>query len=190
MNDIIQFKITLKGTQPPIWRRVLVNRKTTFLEFHSIIQIAMGWENDHLFEFQIDNYRIGESDEEFDDFTFDDDELLDASTLTLDSKIAYVGEKFDYLYDFGDNWEHKIVVEKFLPVNNKFDYPICINGKLNCPPEDCGGVPGFYYLLDVIGNKQHPEHEEMLEWVGEDYDPEYFDKEKINKMLKEFKKYY
>lgn len=183
MSDIIQLKITLKWTKPPIWRRVLVDKKTTFFELHQIIQIAMGWGNYHLYEFKINNNRVGEPEEEFDDF-FYGGKLVDASTVTLDSFIADTGEKFVYEYDFGDGWEHQLTVEKFLPRDSKTNYPSCIGGKLNCPPEDCGGVGGFYELLDIIGNKKHPERKEMLEWLGGNYNPEYFDKEEINEELK------
>lgn len=181
MNDIIQLKITLQGTKPPIWRRVLVDKTTTFEQLHHIIQIAMGWTNSHLHEFDINGYRIVEPNEEFDaDFG---SENIDSATVTLDSIISDTKEKFVYTYDFGDSWKHQIVVEKFLPRDTKTKYPICIDGKLNCPPEDCGGIPGFYNLLDIIGNKRHPDRKEMLEWLGGQYDAEHFDKDEINLQL-------
>lgn len=189
MDDIIQLKITLQRTKPPIWRRVLVDKKTTFFELHHIIQIAMGWDNYHLYEFEIGKYRIGEPDDEFDDYGFGNDELIDASTLTLDRIITDVKEKFDYEYDFGDGWGHQIVVEKFLPRDSSIHYPICISGKLNCPPEDCGGVGGFYQLLDIIEDKKHPEHKEMLEWIGGNYDAEHFNKDDVNEELTTLDKY-
>jgi len=181
MEDIIQLKITIQWTKPPIWRRVLVDKKTTFFELHQIIQIAMGWDNYHLYEFNINKYRIGEPNEEFE--YYDDSKVLDASTVTLDNTITDTKVKFDYEYDFGDCWRHKILVEKFLPRDMSKNYPICIDGKLNCPPEDCGGVGGFYQLLNTIENKRHPEHEEMLEWLGGHYDAKHFDKDKINDEL-------
>lgn len=181
MDDIIQLKITLQWTKPPIWRRVQVNKNTTFFELHHIIQIAMGWDNYHLYEFNINKYRIGEPNEEFD--YYDDSKVVDASTVTLDSIFTDTKEKFDYEYDFGDGWRHQIVVEKFLPRDSSTNYPICINGQLNCPPEDCGGVGGFYQLLDTIEDKKHSEREEMLEWLGGHYDPEHFDKNEINDEL-------
>jgi hypothetical protein len=184
MDDIIQLKITLQGTKPPIWRQVLVNKTTTFLELHYIIQITMGWENSHLFEFEINKYRIAEPNEDFDtEFT---EKTLDATTITLDSIITSTKEKFNYIYDFGDSWNHQILVEKFLPLNTKTQYPNCINGELNCPPEDCGGIGGFYGLLDIINNKRHPERKEMLEWLGGQFDAEHFDKNEINKELLSF----
>jgi hypothetical protein len=184
MDDIIQLKITLQGTKPPIWRQLLVNKTTTFLELHYIIQIAMRWQNSHLFEFEINKYRIAEPNEDFDsEFT---EKTLDASTITLDSIITSTKEKFNYVYDFGDSWNHQILVEKFLPHDTKTQYPNCINGELNCPPEDCGGVGGFYGMLDIINNKRHPERKEMLEWLGGQYDAEHFDRNEINKELLSF----
>lgn len=184
MNDIIQLKITLQGTKPPIWRRILVDKSTTFSLFHSIILNAMGWVGGHLYEFNINGYRIGEPHK--------DDEgwggkLIDASKKSLDNIISATKGKFMYTYDFGDSWEHLIKVEKFLLKEENIKYPICIEGELNCPPEDCGGVWGFYELLETIKNKKHPENKKTLEWLGGEYDPEYFDKKEINEILKNLK---
>jgi hypothetical protein len=183
MDEIIQLKITLQGTRPSIWRRVLVNRKTTFFELHHIIQLAMGWEFEHMFEFRHGDDWIGEPDEEFAAMGFGGDRLQDASTLPLDHVFSAVKEKVDYLYDFGDNWHHWIVAEKFLTTDPRLNYPVCTAGKLNCPPEDCGGVWGFYGLLEILENPQHPDREEMLEWLGEDYNPDHFDIGQVNQAL-------
>jgi hypothetical protein len=188
MEDIIQLKIALQWTKPPIWRRIQVDRKTTFFELHKIIQIVMGWQNCHLYEFNVLEYRIGEPIEEIDDF-FSSDKLVDAATVTLGSIITEAKTKFTYEYDFGDGWTHQITVDKFLPRDNKTKYPICTGGKLNCPPEDCGGIGGFYGLLDIIQNKKHPERKHMLEWLGGYYDPDHFDLEEINKTLRKFDRY-
>lgn len=181
MDDIIQLKITLQGTKPPIWRRVLVDKSITFEQLHYIIQAAMGWASSHLYEFDVNGYRIAVPYEEFEeDFG---DEFIDASSVTIGKLVKEVKAKFSYTYDFGDGWEHKIVVEKFLPRDAQIKYPICIDGKLNCPPEDCGGVPGFYDLLEILGNEKHPDRKEMLEWLGYQYDADYFDKDEINEEL-------
>lgn len=180
MGDIIQLKITLKDTEPAIWREILVDKSTTFFKLHAIIQIVMGWDSSHLYEFNIKGCRIGEP--------HPDDQMWglkidDASMKSLGSLIS--GKlKFSYLYDFGDNWEHVIQVEKLLPKEENVKYPVCIDGALNCPPDDCGGVWGFYDLLKILKNKKHPEHKEMLEWMGGKYDPESFDKELVNKLLR------
>ena len=180
MNDIIQLKITLQRTKPPIWRRILVDKKTTFLNLHYIILTTMGWNGGHLYEFNIKGYRIGEPHKDNDGWG---GKLIDASKKTLDSVIYDTKGKFEYTYDFGDSWEHLLKVEKFLAKDGNIKYPICIDGELNCPPEDCGGVWGFYDLLETIKNEKHPEHKEMLEWLGGHYDAEYFDKELVNKLL-------
>lgn len=140
----------------------------------------MGWDGGHLYEFNINGYRIGEPHK--------DDEgwggkLIDASKKTIDSVISDTKGKFEYTYDFGDSWKHLIKVGKFLPKDENVRYPICIDGELNCPPEDCGGFWGFYDLLETIKNKKHPEHKEMLEWLGGHYDAKHFDKELVNKLL-------
>lgn len=177
MDDIIQLKITLNDSNPPIWRRVLVEKSSTFLKLHHIIQDTMGWTNTHLHEFDINGKSISERSE------MSEDDDIDASTVTLESLIKKPKEKFIYSYDFGDDWEHQILVEKFLPRDAKIKYPTCIDGELNCPPEDCGGVWGFENILEIIKNKKHPEYEDTLDWIGEDYDPAYFDKKEINAAL-------
>lgn len=191
MDEIFQLKITLEQTAPPIWRRILVKKNSTFLQLHYIIQIVMGWENYHLFEFRMNDMRIGEpneEEEEFNDLMFGTSNLLDAAAVTLDSIITETKQKINYEYDFGDGWRHKIVVEKFLPRDKQSPYPICIGGKLNCPPEDCGGIPGYYHLLEILEDKRHPEYKEMVEWLGEVYEPEYFNKEEVNQELKDFER--
>lgn len=187
MFDIIQLKITLQGTTPPIWRRVLVEKTTTFFELHHIIQISMGWQNSHLYEFEINGFRIAEANEDLDLEL--EDKTENASTAILESVISRTKEKIKYTYDFGDSWEHQILLEKFLTRDEKIKYPICIDGKLNCPPEDCGGIRGFYGMLNIINNKRHPERKEMLEWLGGQYDTEYFDKNEINQELASIDKY-
>ncbi len=141
----------------------------------------MGWTNSHLHSFITSDSEISEISEfwEYDP----EDKPLDAATIRIDSVFLDKKMKITYLYDFGDNWVHEILVEDFLPRDGKTNYPICTGGKSNCPPEDVGGIYGFYDLLDIIKDENHPEYEEMLEWLGDDYDPKYFDKDEINKML-------
>ena len=183
MDHIIQLKIILERTKPSIWRRIQVEKQTTYFEMHHIIQIAMGWKNYHMYEFDVDGYKLGEPFDEMDDVDDDADVVVDARTMTLESLIVESKEEFEYLYDFGDNWRHKIVVEKFLPKGRRTVYPKCTGGKLACPPEDCGSIRGFYGLLDIIKNKNHPERRETLTWLGRGYDPEHFNKELVNEKL-------
>lgn len=189
MEEIIQLKITLERTKPTIWRRILVKKDITFFELHHIIQISIGWYNCHLYEFKFKKFHIGEPDDEFESYGTGLDEIMNASEVTLDSLIKASKEKINYEYDFGDGWRHKILVEKFLPADPKLKYPVCIGGKLNCPPEDCGGVGGFYHLLGILDDKNHPEREEMIEWLGDEYDSTEFDIDLVNEELSELDNY-
>jgi hypothetical protein len=182
MNEIIQLKITLKRIKPPIWRRVLIPNSITFYHLHEIILASMGWDGYHLYEFDFEGERIGVPSD--DDNPWWGDDILDAKKEKIKSYIGNTKCKFEYTYDFGDNWEHLIKVEKFLPRDENVKYPICIDGERNCPPEDCGGIGGYYDFIEAINDKNHPEHEEMIEWYGGVYDPEFFDKEEINNRLR------
>ena len=140
----------------------------------------MGWENCHMFEFKANGSRIGEPHEGDEGYG---GKLIDASKVTVGSLIPGNKKTINYTYDFGDSWEHLIEVEKILPEDKNVKYPICTEGELNCPPEDCGGIWGFYDLLETIKNKKHPEHKEMLEWLSGKYDPEFFNKKLVNERL-------
>jgi len=187
MNDIIQLKIILKETKPQIWRRVLVEKTATFEYLHHVIQISMGWTNSHLHEFEIFGFRIYEANAELDEEF--GDRYIDSSTVTLENIITETKEEFNYHYDFGESWNHQIIVEKFLPRGPKTNYPKCTDGKLNCPPEDCGGIDGFYRMLNIINNKLHPQRKKMLKWLGGEYDINYFDKHEINEQLASLDEY-
>jgi putative DNA-invertase from lambdoid prophage Rac len=178
---IYQLKITLKDIRPPIWRRVQVRSDATLAQLHWVIQISMGWTNSHLHSFNIQGNEYGVPMPEFD---FDDMKVRDEQTVKLSKVIPGEKFKFSYLYDFGDSWEHEILVEKVLEVDPTFDYPNCITGKRACPPEDCGGIWGYQNFLEVIQDPDHPEHEEMLEWVGGFFDPEDPELDDVNPRLK------
>lgn len=178
LKKAVQLKIVLKHTKPLIWRRIVVENSTTFYELHHIIQCVMGWENAHLYEFMVDNYRIGELNEDFDSYS--GSKLIDSKKIALNDVLSGEIKKFSYDYDFGDSWGHEIMIEKILPLDNKVDYPKCIEGKMNCPPEDCGGIPGYYNLVEIMGNKKHPDRKEMIQWLGGVFDPKKFDLERTN----------
>jgi hypothetical protein len=175
---VYQLKVTLKDSRPPIWRRILVDQDASLGDLHLILQIAMGWEEAHLHQFVIDRVCYGTPDPEFE---FD---VEDEWEITLSQVVTKAKQKFVYEYDFGDGWDHDIEVEKISPPDPEIRYPVCSAGKRACPPEDCGGIWGYESLLKVIGDPKHPEHEEMLEWTGEDFDPEFFDIESVNKRLR------
>jgi hypothetical protein len=187
MKHAIQLKIVLDNSRPSIWRRIIVSPDITFFELHHIFQITMGWANYHLFEFKITGYRIGEVNEEFTDYGFGDDQLINCRTTVLNDILSGKKETFTYYYDFGDNWTHSIKIEKLLDIDDNHILPKCIKGKLNCPPEDCGGVNGFYDFLKIIANKKHKEHKSTLKWIGGYYDSEEFDLEIINENLRHLK---
>ena len=179
-EEIYQLKITLLGAEPPIWRRLLVPAGFTLERLHYVLQVAMGWADGHLHEFFIDQERYGTPDLA-DSAGFDP---VSSERKAKLSKVLGTGSKALYTYDFGDGWEHTIVLEKVLPMDPGHPYPFCTGGERRCPPEDCGGIPGFYNLLEAIGDPKHEEYEEMRDWVGEDFDPEAFSVEVVNSGLK------
>ncbi len=111
------------------------------------------------------------------------DDALDSRKTKLNKILVGEKDTLKYEYDFGDGWDHTIVLEKIVEVDDHQPIPVCIKGKRNCPPEDCGGVWGYEDLLEIISDPKHPEHEEMLEWLGVEFDPEYFNLEEINEQL-------
>jgi hypothetical protein len=187
-EKVVQLKISLKNSTPPIWRRVLVKSSISFYELHYTIQVVMGWGNYHLYEFKVGNYRIGTIDEDFDDPESGGPEIIDAKEISLD-EVLTKGEvkNFSYEYDFGDGWIHSIVIEKTMPLEQDKYYPVCLKGKLNCPPEDCGGLYGYYDLLKIISNKKHPEHKETIERLGGGFDPNEFEVDDVNDAFEDIK---
>jgi hypothetical protein len=180
-QEIYQIKVTLLGMTPPIWRRLLVPAAMTLKQLHDVLQVAMGWEDCHMHDFRIGETRFGEPDP--------DDRLMglpataNERTARLFSVLGRAGAEAVYSYDFGDGWEHSIAVEKVLPTEPGLAYPTCTGGKRHGPPEDCGGVPGYFNLLEALRDPGHDDHEEMLEWVDEDFDPETFSVDDVNRSL-------
>jgi Plasmid pRiA4b ORF-3-like protein len=180
-EEIYQIKVTLLGTTPPIWRRLLVPADLTLEQLHSVLQQAMGWDDSHLHEFRIGQRRFGRPDPNYRVMGLP--AVANERTVRLSSVLGTVGAKAVYTYDFGDSWEHAILVEKVLPPQLGLAYPVCVGGKRHAPPEDCGGIPGFYNLLEAIRNPEHDEHEEMLDWLGGAFDPEAFSTDEVNRRL-------
>ena len=180
LRSIYQIKISLIGAKPPIWRTVLVPSSIGLAAFHEVIQTTMGWTDTHLHQFIANNVIYGIPD---DDFGL---EMEDEAKYKLSHLLVKEKDTITYEYDFGDSWEHKILLEKILPFDTKTTLPVCIKGKRACPPEDCGGIWGYEDLLEAISDAKHPEHADMLQWLGGEFDPEEFDLEQINKDLAEY----
>lgn len=185
-TQIYQLKITLNHSRPPIWRRVQVAANVRLSQLHNIIQAAMDWENYHLHQFIVgkrpDWTFYGVPAPEYDDWG---PPMKDESLTKLNQILKSVKDKFVYEYDFGDGWEHIILLEKILQPEDGAIYPRCVKGKRACPPEDCGGIWGYANLLEAMADPEHPEHEDLLDWMGgDDFDPEYFDLDEINARLR------
>ncbi len=176
--EIYQLKIVLLYTSPPIWRRLLVAADLTLDQLHNVLQAVMGWEDCHLHDFSIGKRRFGRPDPEERLMGVPDSE--NERSVKVSDVFTKTGSKVRYTYDFGDGWEHEMVLEKRLPTNPDTKYPVCTAGKRACPPEDCGGVPGFYGLLEALSDPTHEDHEELSEWIGEDYDPVVFSIDDVN----------
>ena len=164
-----QLKVTLRGTTPPIWRRVVVDGGETLHHLHAVIQAALGWYDAHLHDFEIDGQRYGVPDP--DDWT----PVKDERRVSIDQAVGDGHHKIRYTYDFGDNWVHDITIEATLPSDDVATVPGCIGGRRACPPEDCGGPWGYRELLDILADPTHPERSERLEWNGGLIDPDAFD---------------
>ncbi len=184
MDKGIILHIELGYIKPKIWRKFIVPSDITFADLHHIVQAVMGWDNAHLYQFFKDynGDRIG--------MIFDDgwglDDMLDAETVKISDYLANKGDSIYYEYDFGDGWQHLIKVKELKKDEKHRDgnYPRCLEGANACPPEDCGGFGGFEYLMEVLSNKKHPEHKDMKEWMGGNFDREYFNLDEINQILK------
>src|SRR5712691_6704918 len=179
--EIYQLKVTLLGTSPPIWRRLLVPADTTLAQLHEVLQAAMGWEDGHMHEFSIGQRRIGRPDPE--DRLMGMTSAENERTVRLSGILGRAVSKAIYTYDFGDSWEHSIVLEKRLPNDPNMTYPFCTDCQFACPPEDCGRIPGFYDLVEALSDPNHERHDEMLDWIGDDFDPQAFSVDNINRML-------
>lgn len=172
-SERLHLKITLEGSEPPIWRRVEVNDDISFYQLHRVIQQAMGWQDCHLHEFEVARTRVGTRST--------DDMMLAVCDVMLPERSTRLfglldgRRKFRYWYDFGDDWWHEIVIEKRLPPDAAAKPAVLLDGAMACPPEDCGGISGYYALLDILSDPEHEEREDLLAWLGGAFDPKAFD---------------
>lgn len=180
-KNVYQFKITLLETKPPVWRRIQVPESYTFYDLHVAIQNAMGWTDSHLhcFEKRDPKVRWGYLAKIDCPYAVEEFEREKNTFYTTETPLSRFFKKKEdkliYVYDFGDNWEHEIILEKILPKETGVKYPICLEGKLACPPEDCGSIPGYYHCIETLKDKKD---KEFLKWLG-DWDPNYFDSKEV-----------
>ena len=182
VSRIYQVKVTLQGVKPPVWRRLLVQSSISLRKLHDVLQDALGWTDAHLHLFDVRGQTYGVPDPDF------ANDMRSDAKVQLDQMLVREKDAMFYDYDFGDGWRHKIVLEKIVPPTSETRAPLCIAGARACPPEDCGGVWGYANLLEVIANPSHPEHEDMLEWLGDEFDPAHFELEEVNAILAPTKK--
>ena len=174
---LYEIRVQLRDIEPPIWRILRVRPQTSLSRLHKILQKAMGWTNSHLHLFEIDGKPYGESDFEWD---FD---VQDYRGMRLEKIFTEGWTFFLYEYDLGDSWRHDITL--LGTVEGEAGEKIaCIAGARACPPEDCGGVSGYFHLLEALADPGHEDHDMLLEWVGGRFDPEAFDVGRVDRTLK------
>jgi hypothetical protein len=162
-----------------VWRRVAVPAAVTLAELHEVLQEALGWQNYHLHEFEVGGTRYGVPDPDEDW----GEPPRDERRTRIDA-IAGEGSSFRYTYDFGDGWDHEIVVEQVLPADSAVTVPACLDGRRAGPPEDCGGTGGYRELLEILADPSHPEHDERRGWLVEPFDPDAFDPDQFEDNLR------
>ena len=177
-GSVYQITVALKGSRPRIWTRVRVRRDVSLHRLHHALQAVMGWQDAHLYEFEIAGIEYGEPHPDY------GGAMKNARTQTLGRAVGGEGSKFVYRYDFGDGWEHELVVGRILPAQRGVRYPVCVGGGRACPPEDCGGVGGYAEFLKAVHHPAHAEHERWLAWIGGEFDPEAFDLASVNARLR------
>lgn len=178
-----RIKITLAGTRPPVWRQIVVT-DCTLDELHEHVQTAMGWTNSHLHHFRVGEQFYGDPDlmaDNYEEFGYEDSTATRLSDLVPKTRKAF---KFIYEYDFGDSWDHQLMVEAVGPPEAGTKYPACLDGNGACPPEDVGGVWGYTDFVAAVRNPDHEQHEELLDWVGGAFDPDEFDPTTATKRMR------
>jgi Plasmid pRiA4b ORF-3-like protein len=157
--NVWRVTIRLSYVEPPVWRTILVRPETKLAMFHRYVQAAMGWQDYHLFAFTIGGKQYGIPHPDF------EPKLYDARRYALARLFPSIPVTFRYIYDFGDHWEHEIIVEGAEETAFRKQYPICVAGEGVCPPEDCGGPPGYEQFLGVLRDPRHPEHDDIVAWA-------------------------
>ena len=174
---VYQLKISLMYSEPLIWRRVLVSGDRSLKKLHDIIQVAVGWQDSHLHMFSALDRSWNYADPRAEMEDADDESRANLRKIAPD-----VGSKFLYWYDFGDDWMHEVEVDDIKAPKGRT--PVCVEGEGACPPEDCGGVPGYHDFCEAIRDPKHPDHDDLKEWYGGAFDPGELDLDDINRALR------
>ncbi len=179
-----QLRIAIRGTKPPIWRRIIVPPSMKLDRLHDVIQTVMGWEDCHLHMFIKGRQRYSIPSPWDDDFRMPGmPRDIDERKYRISQLLKRAKDWITYEYDFGDSWEHRITLQKILPYDPAVRLPACIGGKRRCPPEDSGGVWGYYDKLDILKDPGNLDYEHISEWMGEDFDPEVFSAHAVDLVL-------
>jgi len=179
-QQVVQFKITLLHIDPTIWRRIQISDSCSFWDLHVAIQDVMGWMDYHLHEFQVKGSKTKQK--EFIGIPNEDDYDVHYILPGWENKVmGYLknNKEFLYTYDYGDNWRHRIKFEGIHDKQPNQQYPICLGGQRACPPEDVGGIPGYYDFIEAIQDPENENHKSMLDWVGGSYNPNEFDAKNV-----------
>jgi hypothetical protein len=180
-TTVLRLKVTLRGVQPPVWRRIEVSSTAKLPDFAAMLEGVMGWHGAHLHMFETrDRRQFGEPDP---DFAFGPP-VEDETRYRVVDLLPDVGAKLRFDYDFGDGWEHDVVLEAIEPTTDGVDYPRCIGGKRACPPEDCGGPWGYAELLAALADPRHERHADITEWLGGKFEPDHFDTEEMTELMR------
>lgn len=177
--EIYQIKLTLIGAHPPIWRRIQVEGSIPLATLHRVIQVVMGWSNFHLHRFRVKGTAYGRPEPG----DVGPNKPEDERNFALCDLVSQEGSRLTYEYDFGDNWQHEILIEWIQPAEEGAHYPSCLEGAGACPPEDVGGVSGYDHFLEAMADPKHPEHQDYRAWIGGDFIPPKFDLARINRIL-------
>jgi hypothetical protein len=173
--EAVSLKVTLRGIKPPIWRRLLVPGVTTLAQLSLYLQAAMEWAGHHLHLFDIAGREYGDPQTV--------DQVADERRMTINGLRRAGVSRFQYIYDFGDNWEMTVVIEKKTPPRENSEIPVCVDGRRSGPPENSGGPEGYDDVLKIIVDPTHPDHDDWIVEVGDDFDPETFDIDIVNTVL-------
>ena len=182
----IALRIELQEVTPLVWRRVLVSNQWTLASLHNYLQWVMGWTDTHVHEFRIGegavapDWWIHEVGQDADVSDYRDERRVSVATV---ARELGVGGEFEYRYDMGDGWRHRIVIESLPPgwTLDDLPLPVCVSGENSCPPEDVGGSQGYELFLEIIRDRHHEQYEDMMRWIGGVFNPKGFDLNRLNR---------